>query len=308
MKYKKLGRTGLMVSEICLGTMTFGQQAGETEAINIVKSALAAGVNFIDTANAYVNGRSEEIVGKALKNERNSVVLATKAGAWRSGPGVNDFGLSRKHIMTEIEDNLRRLKTDYIDLYYVHRPDPVTPIEETLRTLDDLVHQGKVRYIACSNFLAWQLCEALWTSKVNNLESFVVVQSGYNLLDRTTESELAPCCQAHGVGMIPWGPLAGGFLTGKYERGKSPSSESAFANPRSSYNQVLNEANFDKMDNLRAFAAQHGHNTGELAIAWLLSHSWLSSVIAGATSPEQVSANVAAGAWKLTAEEMAQLG
>jgi len=164
MKYRKLGRTGLMVSEICLGTMVYGSQVGETEAINIIKSAMANGVNFFDTADAYADGRSEEIVGSALKGERHSVVLATKV-AYRTGPGVNDVGLSRKHIMQGVEDSLRRLGTEYIDLYYAHLPDKETPIEETLRAMDDLVHQGKVRYIACSNFRVWQICKALLMSR-----------------------------------------------------------------------------------------------------------------------------------------------
>ncbi len=186
MQYRKLGRTGLKVSAICLGTMTYGDQVGETEAINIIEEALNAGVNFFDTADSYAEGRAEEIVGKALKGERHSVVLATKVAS-RTGPGANDIGLSRKHIMKGIEDSLRRLETDYIDLYYVHRPDYDTPIEETLRTLDDLVHQGKVRYIACSNFHAWQLCKALWMSDLHNLAPFDCIQSPYNLLTRDVE-------------------------------------------------------------------------------------------------------------------------
>ena len=195
MQYRRMGRTGLNVSAICLGTMTFGNQVAEAEAINIIESALSTGVNFLDTADVYAEGRAEEIIGKALKNKRQSVVLATKV-ANRTGPGPNDVGLSRQHIMKAIEDSLRRLETDYIDLYYVHLPDYNTPIEETLRALDDLVHQGKVRYIACSNFRAWQLCKALWVSDVHNLARFDCIQPSYNLITRDIEYELlTPLCQ-----------------------------------------------------------------------------------------------------------------
>jgi aryl-alcohol dehydrogenase-like predicted oxidoreductase len=222
--------------------------------------------------------------------------------------------------MQAIDASLKRLGTDYIDLYYVHWPDPTTPIEETLRTLNDLVQAGKVRYIGCSNFSAWQLCESLWISKVNNLESFVAVQSRYNYLDRSIESELVPCCQAYGVGIIPWAPLADGFLTGKYQRGKPtptgsrlsitpPSMKiSPFYSPVPEFVSHLTDTNYDKLETLQKFAASHGRSVGELAIAWLLSHSTVSSVIAGATNPAQISANITGIDWKLTGQEMAQLG
>ena len=278
------------------------------------------GVNFIDTADVYNDGRSEEFVGKAVRGRRSKVIIATKFGM-ATGEHPNEYGGSRYHIMETIDASLKRLGTDYIDLYYIHWPDPTTPIEETLRTLDDLVRAGKVRYIGCSNFSGWQLCEALWTSKVNSLEPFVVVQSQYNFLDRRIESELVPCCQAYGIGVIPWGPLAGGFLTGKYQRGKPAPIGTRLASPRPAprlatarlsagrpvFVPVLTDTNFDKLEKLQKFSAEHGHTVGELAIAWLLSHSWLSSVIAGATNPEQVSANVAAASWGLTAQEVAQL-
>ena len=185
-------------------------------------------------------------------------------------------------------------------------PDPTTPIEETLRALDDLVHAGKVRYIGSSNFPAWQLCEALWVSKVNNLHSFVTVQPRYNFIDRHIEQDLVPCCQTYGIGVIPYYPLAAGFLTGKYRRGEAPPAGSRF-NSDPSYTQILSDANFDKLDKLQTFASQRGHSVAELAIAWLLSHSWVSTVIPGATKIEQVSANMAAAEWKLTASEVAQL-
>lgn len=306
MEYRKLGSSGLMVSEVGLGGNNFGGRVGEQDSIAIINHALDLGVNFIDTADMYSQGRSEELVGKAVKGKRSEAIIATKFGM-PMGERPNQSGGSRYYIMKAVDASLRRLNTDYIDLYYIHRPDPMTPIEETIRALDGLVRAGKVRYIGCSNFTAWQLCEALWTSKVNNLESFVVVQVQYNLLDRHIESELVPCCQAYGVGVIPWGPLASGFLTGKHERGKAPLSGTRLADPRSRSGQVLNDASFDKLDTLRAFTAQHGHSVGELAVAWLLSHPYLNSVIAGATKTEQLSKNVAAAGWKLTAEEVAEL-
>ena len=186
MQYRKLGKTGIRVSGICLGTMTYGSQVDEKDAINIIERAVDAGVNFFDTADAYIQGRSEEVVGKALRKARQSVILATKV-AHKTGSSINEQGLSRKHVMKAIEDSLRRLGTDYIDLYYVHFPDYNTPIEETLRTLDDLVHHGKVRYAACSNFHAWQLCKALWVSDIRNLARFDCVQSPYNLFTRDNE-------------------------------------------------------------------------------------------------------------------------
>lgn len=301
MEYRKLGKCGLKVSEIGLGGNDFGGRIDEQVSIDVIRHALDMGINFIDTADVYSQGRSEEFVGKAVTGKRSEVIIATKFG------GRSDA--SRHQILKAIDASLKRLHTDYIDLYYVHRPDPATPIEETLRTMNDLVRVGKVRYIGCANFNAWQLCEALWTSKVKNLESFVVQQSPYNLLDRHIESELIPCCQAYGIGVTAYWPLAEGFLTGKYHRGKPAMAGTRLAEPRFKLRagQLLTDANFDKLEKLQAFATEHGHSVGELAIAWELSHSWLSSVIAGATKTEQVSANVAAAGWKLTAQESAQV-
>jgi aryl-alcohol dehydrogenase-like predicted oxidoreductase len=321
MEYRRLGKSGLLVSEIGLGGNNFGGRIGEQESVSVIHKALDLGINFIDTADIYSQGHSEECVGKAVKGKRSEVIIATKfAGPMGSLP--NERGTSRYHIMQAVEASLKRLDMEYIDLYYVHMPDQATPIEETLRTLNDLVRAGKVRYIGCSNFAAWQLSEALWTSRVNNLESFIVVQSQYNLLNRNIESELVPCCQNYGIGVIPWGPLSSGFLTGKYQRGK-PAPEGArlaTQQPPPSrppagqtggrpmmFPPVLTDSNYDKLEKFQTFSAERGHKMGELAIAWLLSHPWLSSVIAGATSPEQVSANVAAANWKLTAQEVAEL-
>ena len=216
MKYKKVGRTGLKVSAIGMGTGFFGSHTNEADAMKIMDVAFEKGINLFDTANSYTGGKSEEIVGKALKNKRHAVVLATKV-ANRQGPGPNDLGLSRKHIMRAVEESLRRLDTDYIDIYYAHTPDYTTPIEETLRAFDNLVQQGKVRYIACSNFHAWQLIKALWVSDLYNLARFVCIQTPYNLITRDIEYELLPCCDSEGVGVTVYNPLAAGLLTGKHD-------------------------------------------------------------------------------------------
>jgi len=306
MEYRRLGNSGLKVSEIGLGGNNFGNRTDEQTSINIINHALELGINFLDTAELYTQGRSEEIVGKAIKGKRSQVIIATKFGH-RRAVGPSEQGGSRNYIMKAVDSSLRRLNTDYIDLYYLHFADTETPIKETLRALDDLVRTGKVRYIGCSNFDAWQLCEAMWTSKLHNLESFVVVQERYNLLDRSIEPEMVPCCQSYGVGVIPWGPLAGGFLTGKYRRGQQIPAGVRLANPSAIYPDILADANFDKLDKLEAFAKKRGHSVVELAIAWLLSHPWLGSVIAGAMNIEQLSANVAAGSWKLVTEDTVQL-
>lgn len=306
MKYRKLGNSGLEISEIGLGTNTFRRRIDEQTSIAIVNRAIELGVNYIDTADTYDRGGSEEFVGKAVKGKRSQVILATKFGK-TMGDGPNERGASRYYIMRELEASLKRLQTDYIDLYQIHEPDPDTPIEETLRALDDLIRAGKVRYIGTSNFAAWQLCEALWTSRAHNLNTCVTEQSLYNLLDRRIEQELVPFCQAHNIGIIPWGPLAGGFLTGKYRKGEKPSSEWRLAEGARIYGNLFSESNWNKLSTLDNFATQRGHTLGELAIAWLLAKPWVATVISGAREVEQVSANVAAGKWKLTHEEMAEV-
>jgi aryl-alcohol dehydrogenase-like predicted oxidoreductase len=312
MIYRKLGNSGLKVSEIGLGGDTFGRDIDEQTTAFIIDHALDLGINYIDTADVYGwGGWSEKYVGKAIKNRRHRFIIATKFGVAvvkDSPQGASKEGLgSREYILKAVDASLRRLKTDYIDLYQFHMPDPETPVEETLRALDDLVHAGKVRHIGCSNFSGWELCEALWVSKAAGLNSFVSVEPRYNLLDRHIEEELVPCCQAYNVGVIPWYPLAGGFLTGKYHRGEAPASGTRFSSNPALYGRMLNAANFDLLDKLQAFAAEHNHSVLELAIAWLLAHPWISTVIAGVTKAEQVSANVASAGWKLTADEMADL-
>ena len=306
MEYRNLGNTGLKVSAVGLGGNNFGMWADEQTSITVINHALDMGVSFIDTADSYGKGNSEECVGKAVKGKRTGVIIATKFATPMSD-SPNERGGSRYYIMKAVDASLRRLQTDYIDLYQMHFPDLTTPIEETLRALDDIVRAGKVRYIGCSNYAAWQLCEALWTSKTDNLHSFVTVQPQYNLLNRDIEKELAPCCQAYNIGVIPYSPLANGFLTGKYRKGEEPPADSRLSRPVPFFTRILTDVNWDKLAKLEAFATEHCHSVGELAIAWLLSKPWLSTVIAGARKPEQVSANVAAVEWKLTAEEVAEV-
>ena len=221
MEYRKLGRTGVKVSPLCLGTMMFGKRGNDDHAdsIRIIHRALDAGINFVDTANVYSNGESEEIVGKALKDRRDQVILATKVHGAR-GDGPNDRGNSRVHILREVENSLRRLQTDYIDLYQIHRPDPATPIEETLRALDQLVRDGKVRYIGSSTFAAWELVESYWTSAHFNISRFECEQPPYSIFVRAIEKDVLPVCEKYGSGVIPWSPLNRGWLAGKYRKGK----------------------------------------------------------------------------------------
>lgn len=308
MLHKKLGRTGLKVSRICLGTMTYGSQVSEVDAIKIIKSALAAGVNFLDTANAYppaITGKSEEIIGKALKGERHSAVIATKVGA-RIAPGPNDEGLSRGHIIKGIEDSLRRLQTDYIDLCYAHFPDYDTPMEETLSTMDDLVHQGKIRYIGCSNFSAWQLCKALWVSDVHNLVRYDCIEPPYNLLTRDIENELLPLCASEGVGVCVYNPLAGEMLTGRHEFGKSPA-EGRFTDKimgQGYLERYWSEMNFKAVDRFAKMAKEHGCSLAQFALAWILNNETITSFLSGLISTEQLKENLGAIEIKLSQEDL----
>jgi aryl-alcohol dehydrogenase-like predicted oxidoreductase len=306
MEYRRLGNSGLRVSELGLGANNFGWWADEQTSIAVINHALDVGINYIDTADMYDRGRSEEFVGKALKGKRADVIIATKF-ATPMGEGPNDKGGSRHYIMKAVEASLKRLQTDYIDVYQMHNPDTETPIEETLRALDDLVHAGKVRYIGCSNFAAWQLCEALWTSTTNHLHSFVTVQARYNVLERSVETELVPCCRKYGIGVIPWGPLAGGFLTGKYQQRKEAPADARLAKPVGIYSHIFTDDNWNKLSKLEAFAEKHGHPVAELAIAWLRAKPWITSVIAGARTVEQLSANLPAMQWSLTHDEIAEI-
>ena len=309
MQYRRLGDSGLEVSAIGLGTNNFGDNSrwpfhmGPDEVATLIHASLDVGVNTLDTANAYGEGRSEEYIGRALKGRREDAVIATKVHG-RMGEGPNREGLSRKAIMYEVEQSLRRLQTDYIDLYQLHQIDHATPIEETMRALDDLVRDGKVRYVGCSNFEAWRLCEAVWTARTAGLAPMVSVQPPYSMLNRDVERELLPVCDRYGVGVLPYFPLEHGLLTGKYRRGQPPPSDSRLA----VHGAPLKAADFDLIEDLAGFAEGRGHTLLELAFAWLLSRPSVSSVIAGATRREHIRANAAAVNWRLSEEELESVG
>ena len=305
MEYRQLGRSGLKVSAIGLGGNTFGNGADEAQTARIIHRALDLGINFIDTADTYSRGVSEQYVGKAVAGRRQQALIATKVYG-RMGDGPNDAGLSRKHILEGVEASLKRLDTDYIDLYQVHNVDSSTPIYETLATLDGLVRQGKVRYIGCSNFLAWQLCEALWASDRKDLTPFVSVQPRYNVIDRTIERELLPFCRQYGIGIVPYSPLAGGILTGKYKEGEAPPPDTRAGRNQRMQSQ-LNSDTLGKVSALRKWAEERDHTVGELALSWLLSRPEVSTIIAGATRPEQVDANAKAADWKLSPDDLKQI-
>ncbi|MFI4936269.1 MAG: aldo/keto reductase [Caulobacterales bacterium] len=307
MEYRKLGDSGLKVSEIGLGCNNFGMRIDQAATDAVIDAAIEAGVTFFDTADVYGGqGKSEEMMGVALKGKRHQVILATKfANAMGKGPGMQ--GGSRRYVMDAVEASLKRLKTDYIDLYQMHRPDPDTPIEETLGALDDLVTQGKIRYIGNSNFTGWQIADADWISRNEHMNRFVSAQNNYSLLERKVEFEVNPACERFGLGMLPFFPLASGLLSGKYKRGEAPAEGTRLAawGPRGA--QALNEKNFDRLDKLTGWAEERGHSMLQLAFAWLLGHKVVSSVIAGATRPDQVAVNATCADWRLTAEEVTEV-
>ncbi|MFO7168950.1 MAG: aldo/keto reductase [Chloroflexota bacterium] len=305
MEYRQLGRSGVRVSAIGLGTNQFGGKVDQRGVTEIVAAAIDSGINFFDTADVYTGGRSEETLGVALKGRWHEVVLATK-GFNPTGQGPNDRGASRYHLVNAVDASLRRLQTDHIDLYQLHRPDPTTPIEETLRALDDLVRAGKIRYIGASNYAAWQLARANLLAELRGWTPFITVQNHYHMLEREIEREVLPYCSEFGVGILPYFPLAGGFLTGKYRRGEAPPAGSR--GESSPYVRAyMTDENYDRVERLTAWAEERGHTMGELAHAWLLSKPQVSSVISGATSVAQVQANAKAAEWKLTPEEVEQI-
>ncbi len=305
MDYRQLGNSGVRVSVIGLGTNQFGGKVDQQGVNQIIAGALDLGINFIDTADVYTQGGSEETLGVALKGRWHHVVLATKVRS-PMGDGPNDAGASRYHILNGVEASLRRLQSDHIDLYQIHRWDETTPIEETLRTLDDLVRSGKVRYVGASNFAAWQLARANLLAEIHNWTPFVTIQPHYHLLERGIEQELIPYCTAHQVGILPYFPLAGGFLTGKYRRGEPAPAGSRGTN--SSYvQQYMTDTNYATLEQLEAWARERGHTLGELAHAWLLAQPPVSSVISGATTLEQVQTNAMAAGWNLTPEERVEV-
>ena len=303
MLYRNLGPAGLKVSVIGLGTNRFGYESvPEDKVRNIIDYAQEVGINHLDSANIYQGGRSEELLGKALQGRWDKFVLATKV-YHPVGDGPNDKGASRYHILNQVEASLRRLQSDHIDLYYLHRWDATTPIEESLRALDDLIALGKVRYVGCSDYVAWQLAQANLLAEFKGWTKFVVIQSEYSLLERKVEQEVLPYCRAQNVGFIPYFPLAGGFLTGKYKRGQPAPVGSR--GEKSPYVQgLMTAANFDKIEKLAAWAQAREQGLNELAQAWLLAQPQVCSVISGATQLEQVQANVKAMDWALSESEV----
>jgi len=303
MEHVRLGRTGLQVSRLCLGTMTFGLQCDEPTAAAILDRAADGGIDFLDTADVYplggdltTQGRTEEIVGRWLEGRRDRVVLATKCFG-RTGPAAFDSGNSRRHIMDAVEASLRRLRTDYIDLYQLHGYDPQTPIDETLTALDDLVRQGKVRYIGCSNFLTYQLVRAIGRSETLRIARLASVQPRYNLLFRQIEREMLPFCLEDGVGVIPYNPIAGGLLSGKHARGAEPAEGGRFTlgNAAQTYqDRYWHDREFATVEHIRELAGEAGMDMVSLAVAWVLANPAVTAPIVGASRPEQLDASLAA--------------
>jgi aryl-alcohol dehydrogenase-like predicted oxidoreductase len=306
MKIRNLGRSGPPVSLVGLGCNNFGWYIDLEASRAVVHKALDAGITLFDTADVYGgNGASETMLGQILGNRRKGLILATKFGMPMDEAGTKK-GASRAYIMSAVEDSLARLKTDYIDLYQIHVPDPLTPLEETLRALDDLLRQGKVRYIGCSNHRAWQVVEAMWISRTLGLSGFVSCQDEYSLLVRGPEPELIPAMQAYGLGLLPYFPLASGLLSGKYRRDKTPENTRLAATKRLSA-RYMTERNWQMVESLKDFCIKRGHSLLELAFGWLAANPVVSSIIAGATRPEQVEQNVKSVGWDLSPAELAEI-
>jgi aryl-alcohol dehydrogenase-like predicted oxidoreductase len=306
MEYRQLGSAGVRVSILGLGTNRFGSKdVPQSDVDRIIDAALDAGVNFIDTANVYTDGRSEETLGHALRGRMEKVVLATKFSFPRKD-GPNTWGASRYQLMQAVEQSLRRLQTDHIDLYYAHRWDDTTPIEETLRALDDLIRAGKVCYIGASAYASWQLARANVLAELKGWTPFAAIQSEYNLLRRGVEREVLPYCCSQGVGFVPYYPLAGGFLTGKYEQGKPPPPGSRGEDVKY-VRDLMTEANYAKVVKLTTWAKEHGRAMYELAQAWLLAQPQVCSVISGAKTVAQLLSNLKATDWKLSGEELREI-
>jgi len=312
MRTRSLGRTGLLVSEICFGAMTFGGKGfwavvgthGETEADRLVGAALDAGVNFFDTADVYSEGESERLLGKALGARRNDVVLATKVRG-RVGPGPNQVGLSRGHIHASIDASLKRLGTDHVDLYQIHGFDPLVPLDETLRALEDIVRAGKVRYLGCSNLAAWQIMKAIGVSERHGWSRFDSLQAYYSIAGRDLEREIVPLLQDQGVGLMVWSPLAGGLLSGKFSRdggGPEGTRRAAFDFP-----PVDKDRAFRAVDVMRAIAAEKGTTVPRVALAWVLHQAWVTTVIIGAKNEQQLADNLGATEVALSADEVKRL-
>ena len=307
MDYVPLGRSGLKVSRVCLGTNMIGDYVDLPASDRMVSAFLDAGGNFIDTSNSYSKTRSEELLGEILRGrKRHDVVLATKV-ATQVGQGVHDGGGSRKHILDSVEQSLKRLKTDYIDLYQMHRWDDATPIEETMRTLHLLVQQGKVRYIGCSNYAAWQICKAMWVSDSLGLERFVSAQPSYSFLDRAIEREVVPVCKDQEIGIIPYQVLISGMVSGRYKPGEEPPAGSRMAARERSRVRAFNERTYRAVQRVLDLAKKYAKDPVQLSIAWALHKPGITSVIAGASKPEQARANLEATTIRLSPEEVKEL-
>lgn len=320
MNYRKLGSSGILVSEIGLGTNNFGRRLDYSESEEVINHALDSEINLLDTADMYSNGLSEEYIGKAIKNKRDQVIIASKGGmnpmpsptdtkvAQRVNEGPNKSGLSSVHLKRSVEESLSRLDTDYIDLYQTHIFDPYTNQEETLRALDDLISEGKIRYIGCSNYMAWELVEGIHISKRYGWSEFTTIQPEFSMFEREPESELIHACDKYNVGILPYFPLASGFLTGKYKRDSIPEGGRLSGGGHSAWSEKwLTEENFNTIENLEKWASNKGITMVQLAFAWLLTKKSVSSVIAGATSKAQIDSNITGSGIKLNEEEIIEI-
>lgn len=312
MQYRNLGRSGLRVSTVGLGGNNFGGRLNANDTLAVVHKALDLGVTFFDTADTYgrrgggEQGASESYLGAALGARRKEIVLATKFGHPMDSEGKLK-GASRSYMFKAIEESLKRLKTDWIDLYLMHSPDPLTPIEETMEAFDDLVRQGKVRYVGCSSTPAWGMIDANWTARTSHWSTFAACEDEYSLVNRSAEVELIPAAVAHGIGLLPYYPLASGLLSGKYTPGTPPPAGSRFAKPERFETRFQSELVSQRVEALREFASRNGRTLLNLAISWLAAQPVVGSVIAGATSPTQIEANVQAANWALTAEDLSEI-
>ena len=304
MRYRHLGNSGLEVSETGLGANSFGEPGrrdySESEAV--IYAAIDHGINFIDTSNVYAQGVSEEYIGRALEGRRHEMLIGTKFGSKRNH-GPNMFGGGRKFVMDAVEDSLQRLRTDYIDLYMIHRPDTRVPLEETLRAMDDIVRQGKALYIGICNFEAWRMVDAVWTSKHHGMTRIISSQFEYSMLQRSSEAEMLPACRQHGVGVMPYLPLAAGFLTGKVDVSGAAPEGTRLALDANQSERWITDDNMRAIAALQDWARERGKTLLDLAFAWLLADPIVGTVIAGASSPEQIAQNAAASNWQLTAGE-----
>lgn len=306
MEYRSLGRTGVQVSQLCLGCMMFGGRTNEKDSFAMIDYAIDQGINFLDTANVYSRGKSEEVTGKALKKnkKRGRVVLATKVHGQMDESDPNMHGNTRRHIIQQCEASLKRLQTDYIDLYQIHRPMSSVPIDETLRALDDLIRAGKVRYVGTSTYAAWQVMESLWVAKELGLNRFVSEQPPYNLLDRTIERELVPMCQTYGIALLPWSPLASGFLTGKYERGKKPPKSARINKDYVRAGVLENDRAYEVVEVCEAIARNRKASISQIALAWCAQQPGITSPIIGPRTMKQLKDNLGAADIQLSSEDL----